>query len=112
MIETGSYVHFCSYLLHPKSQKVVVFVSDQIKDGIKKIYWQKDLEAFWILGSPWIRLFALWQGVEQDKHFWKIIFGFAESGSSVAHDASMTSFFLGVFPKILPHDPERKHQKK
>lgn len=76
----------------------------------KKICWQKELEAFWILGSLWIRLFALWWGVEQDKHFWKIISGFAELISSMAHDANVTSFFLGVFLKTLPMTLEENNR--
>lgn len=76
----------------------------------KKICWQKELEAFWILGSLWIRLFALWWGVEQDKHFWKIISAFAELISGMALDASVTSFFLGVFPKTLPMTLEENNR--
>lgn len=61
-----------SYLLVLKSKVVS-----------KKINWQKNLEAFWILGSLWIRLFALWWDMEQDKHFWKFILGFVELDFSV-----------------------------
>lgn len=54
----------CSYLLVIKSRL-----------AFKKVHWQKELDIFWILGSLWVRLFALWWGVEPDKHFEKLSLG-------------------------------------
>lgn len=54
----------CSYLLVIKSRL-----------AFKKVYWQKELDIFWILGSLWVRLFPLWWGVEPDKHFEKLSLG-------------------------------------
>lgn len=99
---TGSYVHCCSFLFHSKTRKWSYLLVVKSRIAFKKLYWQKELEALRILGSLWIRLCSLCWGVEQDKHFWKIILGFANAGSSAVPDAIVVSFVLGVFPKSLP----------
>lgn len=71
----------------------------------KNTCWQEDLEALWVLASLQIRLFALWWGVKQDKHFWKCLWicwtGLKCGQIERAYDAGFTAFFL-CSPKSCP----------